>query len=219
MSVLSENLIEARLEPEATANAVHNGGIRQRLIRTDEYHRMIELGIFHEDERIELIEGRLIEMSPKNLKHPLATTRSNRCFQKKMGNKAFVRIQDPILLNDVSEPEPDLVLVAPPDERYLENHPKPEDIFLVLEIADSSVVYDRDIKGPLFAQNGIAQYCLLNLQTRELEDYREPGPEGYRRKRTYSENESFNLTAFPKVSINVKDLLPPVAASTKRRKK
>lgn len=215
MSVLSENLVEVRPEPEVTSNT----GIRQRLIRTDEYHRMIELGIFHEDERIELIEGRLIQMSPKNIKHAIATKRANRWLAKALGDRVIIGVQDPILLNDLSEPEPDISLIAPPDDRYLENHPTPKDIFLVLEIADSSVVYDRGTKGPLFAQNGIVQYCLLNLQTRELEDYREPGPEGYRRKQTHSENESFNLVAFPKVSIKVKDLLPPVAASTKRRKK
>lgn len=158
-------------------------------------------------------------MSPKNLKHSLATTRSNRCFQKIAGERAFVRVQDPILLNDFSEPEPDIVLVAPPDERYLENHPKPKDIFVVLEIADSSLVYDRDEKGPLFAENGIIQYCLLNLRSRELEDYRDPSSNGYRSKRTYTEDQSFNLVSFPKVSIKVKDLLPPVETKPKRTKK
>lgn len=195
------------------------GNVGQRLISAKEYQRMIELGIFHEDERIELIEGRIVQMSPKNLKHALATTRSNRCFQKISGDRASVRVQDPILLNDFSEPEPDIVLVALPDERYLENHPKPEDIFLVLEIADSSLAYDRDEKGPLFAQNGIIQYCLLNLQSRELEDYREPSSNGYRSKRTYTEEQSFALVAFPKISIKVKDLLPPVETKPKRSKK
>lgn len=79
--------------------------------------------------------------------------------------------------------------------------------------------YDREVKCPLFAQNGIIQFCLLNLHNRELEDYREPEPSGYRTKQTYGENESFNLVAFPKVSVKVKDLLPPVKAATKQRKK
>lgn len=215
MSVIVEHPIEAKIN----SASVRNGSASQRLISAEEYQRMIELGIFREDERIELIEGRIVQMSPKNLKHALATTRSNRCFQKLSSDRAFVRVQDPILLNDFSEPEPDIVLVAPPDERYLENHPKPKDIFLVLEIADSSIFYDRDEKGPLFARNGIVQYCLLNLQSRELEDYREPSPNGYRRKQTYTEEQSFTLVAFPKISIKVKDLLPPVETKPKRNKK
>jgi len=212
-------IVERPSETKINSAFARNGGAGQRLIRAEEYQRMIELGIFREDERIELIEGRIVQMSPKNLKHALATTRSNRCFQRVSGDRAFVRVQDPILLNDFSEPEPDIVLVAPPDERYLENHPKPEDIFLVLEIADSSLVYDRDEKGPLFAQNGVVQYCLLNLQSRELEDYREPSSNGYRSKRTYTEEQSFTLVAFPKISIKVKDLLPPVETKLKRSKK
>lgn len=215
MSVMVGNSTEINI----TSGTARNGGVGQRMISAEEYQRMIEAGIFHEDERIELIEGRIVQMSPKNLKHALATTRSNRCFQRLSGDRAFVRVQDPILLNDFSEPEPDIVLVAPPDERYLENHPKPEDIFLVLEIADSSLVYDRDEKGPLFAQNGVVQYCLLNLQSRELEDYRDPSSNGYRSKQTYTEDQSFTLVAFPKISIKVKDLLPPVETKPKRSKK
>jgi Uma2 family endonuclease len=203
----------------ARPKAVVNGLPEQRLFTASEYQHLVDTGVLNEDERIELIEGRIVRMPPKNLDHALATKRANRCLASALGERAIISVQDPILLNDFSEPEPDLVLVAPPDERYLENHPKPKDIFLVLEIADSSLAYDREIKCPLFAQNGIIHFCLLNLQNRELEDYREPGPNGYRRKQTYSEAESFNLVAFPRISIKVKDLLPPVKAAAKRRKK
>lgn len=212
-------VINLPTEPGISPDFSRNGSLGLRKISAAEYQQMIEIGIFHEDERIELIEGRIVQMAPKNLKHALATTRTNRFFQKHIGDRALIRIQDPILLNDFSEPEPDVVLVAPPDERYLENHPKPEDILFVLEIADSSLPYDRDVKCPLFAQNGIRQFCLLNLQSRELEDFREPGPNGYRSKQTFTEEQSFNLVAFPKVSIKVKDLLPPVATADKRRRK
>lgn len=215
MSVIVEHLIEANIN----SVPVRNGRAGQRPITAEEYQRMIEAGIFHEDERIELIEGRIVQMSPKNLKHAIATKRTNRWLAKLLGDRAIIGVQDPILLNDFSEPEPDITLIAPPDNRYTENHPKPKDIFLVLEVADSSIFYDRDEKGPLFARNGIVQYCLLNLQSRELEDYREPSPNGYRSKRTYTEEESFTLVAFPKISIKVKDLLPPVETKPKRSKK
>jgi Uma2 family endonuclease len=198
---------------------VLNGLPESRLFTAKEYQHLVEVGILNEDERIELIEGRIVRMAPKNIKHAMATRRANRCFTRVLGERVIISVQDPVLLNGFSEPEPDIVLLAPPDDRYLESHPTPKDIFLVLEIADSSLAYDRGVKCPLFAKNGILQFCLLNFQNRELEDYREPGPNGYRRKQTYSEDESFNLVAFPKISIKVNDLLPPVKAVAKRRKK
>ncbi|MBO0721808.1 MAG: Uma2 family endonuclease [Blastocatellia bacterium] len=197
---------------------VANGLPEQRLFTAAEYQQLADTGVLNEDERIELIEGRIVIMAPKNMEQVIATKRANRCFNRFLGERAIISVQDPILLNDFSEPEPDIVLHAPPDERYLESHPTPKDIFLVLEIADSSLAYDRDIKCPLFARNGILHFCLLNLQNRELEDYREPSPNGYRRKHTYTEGESFNLVAFPKISIKVEDLLPPLKAAGKRRK-
>jgi len=160
-----------------------NGSAGLRLFTAEEYQRLAEIGILGEDDRVELIEGRIVQMAAKNLKRAMATKRVNRFFSRKLADSVIVSAQDPILLNNLSEPEPDIVLVKPPDERYIENHPQPEDIFLVLEIADSSLPYDRDVKCPLFARNGIIQFCLLNLQTRELEDYRDPSPNGYRSKK------------------------------------
>lgn len=212
-------VINLPTKPGSSSDVARTGSLGLRKISAAEYQQMVEIGIFHEDERIELIEGRIVQMAPKNLKHAIATKRANRCFAKHLGDRVIIGVQDPILLNDFSEPEPDITLLAPPDERYLENHPTPKDIFLVLEIADSSLAYDRGEKGPLFAQDGIIQFCLLNLQSRELEDYREPSPNGYRSKRTFTEEQSFNLVAFPKVSIKVKDLLPPVATADKRGRK
>jgi Uma2 family endonuclease len=190
-----------------------------RLFTAEEYQRMAELGVIGEDEPVELIEGSIVRMAAKNHRHAMATKRVNRLFSARLADSVIVSVQDPVLLNDLSEPEPDVALIRPPDERYIENHPRPEDVLLVLEIADSSLSYDRDVKCPLFARNGIIQCCLLNLPSRELEDYRDPSPEGYRSKRTYAEDETFNLVAFPKLAIRVKDLLPPIATRSRRRKR
>ncbi|MGH9756034.1 MAG: Uma2 family endonuclease [Blastocatellia bacterium] len=196
-----------------------NGSEGVRLFTAEEYQRLADVGILGEDDRVELIEGRIVRMAAKNIKHAMATKRANRYFTRLLGDRVVVCVQDPILLNDYSEPEPDIVLAAPPEDRYFDHHPTPKEIYLVLEIADSSLPYDRDVKCPLFAYNKIVQFCLLNLQNRELEDYRQPSRNGYRNKQTYSEEEVFNLAAFPKVSIKVKDLLPPDKATAKRRKK
>jgi Uma2 family endonuclease len=190
-----------------------------RLFTAREYQRLADLGLLGEDERIELIEGLIVQLPPKSPPHAAATTRANMLLQRLVGEAAVISVHNPILLDDLSEPEPDLVLAYLPDERDLEHHPTPEDIYFVMEIADSSVSYDRDVKGPLYAQNGIRQYCLLNLQDRELEDYREPSPNGYRTKRTYTADESFTLAAFPKISVKVSDLLPPLKAPARRRRK
>jgi Uma2 family endonuclease len=201
-----------------------NGGYPTRLFTASEYQTLAEIGVLGEDERVELIEGRIVRMAAKNMAHAIATKRANRLFAKLLGDQVIIGVQDPILLNNYSEPEPDIVLVAPPDERYLAHHPMPQDIFLVLEIAETSLAYDRDVKCPLFAQNGIVQFCILNLQARELEDYREPSLNGYRSKRTYTAEQNFALVAFPKISLKVKDLLPPLpkggnATNGRRRKK
>jgi Uma2 family endonuclease len=216
-------VIEIPAKPEVKAEVAAESAFDVipgvRLFTAAEYQRMAEFGVLGEDERVELIEGRIVRMAPKNMLHATATSRANRRFLKLLGDRAIVRVQDPILLNDLSEPEPDLVLAAPPEEMYLEHHPTPPEIFMVLEIADSSADFDRRKKGPLYARNGIIQYCLLDLRSRELEDYRDPGPHVYRTKQTYTEGESFGLVSFPKVSIKVSDLLPPTKAASSRRKK
>ncbi len=177
-------------------------------LRVEDYEKMVEHGIFDEDEKIELWEGILVEMSPKGTKHANAIRRIGREIEKKLGEEIIVSTQDPIRLDDFSEPEPDVALLVPPIEKYDFSHPTPKDIYLVMEIADSSIEKDRR-KSVNYAQNGICQYLLLNLNTNEIEDYREPSADGYRFKKTYTENESFNLAAFPAVEIKVSDFLPP----------
>ncbi len=187
-----------------------NGFPKLYEMTVEKYHQLIEAGIFSKSDKVELIEGRIVERFPKVALHATAMRRITRCMFRHFDEKAVIWIQDPILLNDKSEPEPDLVLAQLPDVRYMLHHPKPEDIYLVLEVSDSTIAYDRKELAPWMAQNGVLQFCLLNIRGRELEDYREPGVDGYRAKRTYSEEESFSLTAFPDILIKVSDLLPPV---------
>ena len=176
----------------------------------EKYHQLIEAGIFSEHDKVELIEGRIVEMSPKGLRHAAAVRRINKIFNQHFADRAVICVQDPILLNDKSEPEPDLVLAQLPEVRYMLHHPKPEDIYVVFEVSDSTLSYDRKEYAPWMARNGVLQFCLLNIRGRELEDYREPAVDGYRTKTTYAETESFSLVAFPEIEIKVSDLLPPV---------
>jgi Uma2 family endonuclease len=181
-----------------------------RLLTTSEYERMIAAGIFNQDDRIELLEGVIVEMSPKGMKHATSTDRAARHFIRLLGEHVIVRNQNPIQLDNYSEPEPDLVLAALEEFEYSNRHPQPEDIYLVLEVADTTLAYDRHRKGLSYAKAGIVQYLILNVNEMEIEDYREPDVDGYRRKQTYQGGQSFNLVAFPEITVKVSDLLPPV---------
>lgn len=180
-----------------------------RLFTVEEYDKLIEAGILGEDERVELLEGRIVKMSPKGIRHAAANDRASKCFIKHLGERIIVRNQNPIHLNDTSEPEPDLVLAAPQEKEYFDHHPTPPEVLLLVEIAGSSLNVDRITKSRLYATAGIIQYCILNLKAGELEDYRDPGPDGYRSKQTYKIEQSFSLAAFPDVTIEVRELLPP----------
>ncbi len=188
-----------------------DGAFSPHRLRVEDYEKMVEYGIFGEDDKIELWEGVLVTMSPKGSKHANAVRRIDRIIEKELGESVVFSAQDPIRLDDFSEPEPDVALLVPPIEKYDDGHPTPEDIFLVMEIPDTSVEKDRR-KAISYARNGIGQYLLFNLNTNEVEDYREPTADGYRFKKTHDADASFNLVAFPEVEIKVADLLPPQSA-------
>lgn len=197
-------------QPAETKEDSHQDQLPElRLFTVEEYERMIEAGLLGEGERVELLEGRIVKMSPKGIRHAVANDRASKCFFKLLGDRVIVRNQNPIRLNDAAEPEPDLVLAAPQEKEYSDHHPTPPDILLVLEIADSSLNIDRNYKSRLYAAAGIIQYCVLSLKTGELEDYRDPSQDGYGSKQTYKAEQSFSLAAFPDVVIAVGELLPP----------
>lgn len=180
-----------------------------RLLTSAEYEQMIAAGIFNEDDRVELLEGVMVDMSPKSALHAALNEGANDYFKNRLKARAVVRSQNPILLSDLSEPEPDIVIVKPPRERYYTRHPSSPDVLLIMEIAESSIRLDRNTKGRLYAGAGIVQYLILNVNKMEIEDYREPSADGYRSKQTYTRGQSFDLVAFPGLTVKVNDLLPP----------
>jgi Uma2 family endonuclease len=201
MATFIENLTETE--------AVQDQTLTLRPFTVVEYYKMVETGILRPDERVELIEGRIIEMSTKGIRHAATNDRASDCFRKHLAGRVIVRNQNPIHLNDASEPEPDIVLAVPQEKGYFDHHPTPPEVLLVLEIADMSLSTDPYTKSRLYATAGISQYCLINLQSREIEDYREPGPEGYHSKQTYKAGQDLSLVAFPDVVIGVDELMPP----------
>ncbi len=179
----------------------------------DEYHRLAELGFFHEDDRVELIRGEIIQMAAKGTPHTTCCSNLLEELAILVAGKAKVRCQDPIILPSSSEPEPDFVIVRLRTDNYLSAHPTPLDILLVIEIADSTLKYDQETKLPLYAEAGISDYWIFNLVKNHLETYSEPyqdsqGNFGYSVKRIVLPNQAIALPCFPDLSLDLSKIFP-----------
>lgn len=190
-----------------------------RRFTVEEVYKMAETGILPEGERTELIEGEIIVMGKQGPQHASSSSRINDYLRDLLGRLAMVRFQLPIRLDDWSEPEPDIAIVLLDEDYYSDHHPTPSETLFVLEVSDSTLQFDRVRKSRIYAKAGIRQFCILNLKDRELEDHRQPDPNGYRSKQIYTEGESFKLAAFPNISINVSDLLPTLKRTSKLKRK
>jgi Uma2 family endonuclease len=182
--------------------------LQLRRITVKEYDAMIESGVFDENDRIELLNGAIVEKMPKGPNHATLNDIIATELIKKLGDKVCVRNQNPIWLDEFSEPKPDIVLVEPPFKRYFNGHPTPDEIFLILEVSDSTLGYDRNTKGEAYARAGIRQYLVLNVPEKTVEDYREPGADGFQSKQTHRAGQEFNLVAFPEIFLKIDDFLP-----------
>lgn len=171
----------------------------------DRYHHAVEAGIF-DDQPVELLNGELIEMSPEGTPHAYYSDRSGKYLQRLLGDQADVREGHPITLPNQSEPEPDLAIVQPLDEAYLEHHPYPENIFWLIEYSNTSLDKDLRIKSKVYAQVNIAEYWVINLRTRELVVFRDPVNGEYQSQVTLT-NGMINPLSFPDVQIDVLRLI------------
>ena len=172
----------------------------------DAYHQMIDNGIFDEDDRVELIEGELRAMPPIKPDHAGKNNRLNRLLNRRVGDEALVTVQNPLTLPPHSEPEPDLMLLRPRDDFYEHANPTPNDTLLVIEICDSSLRYDQEVKVPLYAAHGVPEVWLVDLQHRRLEIYREPGTDGYRLILRPDPPEVISPVLLPSLRVPVKDI-------------
>lgn len=153
--------------------------IRRHRLTVADYHRMGEAGILTEDQRVELIEGEIVDMSPMGSRHAGIVKLLNRILAQAVGDLAIVSIQDPVRLSDFSEPEPDIALLRPRPDFYVKSHPGPRDVLLLIEVADASVRYDRDVKLPLYARHGIAEVWLVDLEGGKITLHTQPEGERY----------------------------------------
>lgn len=182
-------------------------GVTRKLFTAGEYDQMIKAGIFHEDEHLELVAGEIIEMSPINVRHAACVKRLNHFFNQQLGARVIVSVQDPIRLDEYSEPEPDVALLQPRPDFYIGGHPEPEDILLLVEVSDTSLMYDQTVKLPLYAKRGISEVWIVDLSGRKIEVYRQPTFEGYQVVQTYGLNDSLSPQTFPESLVKVVDIL------------
>jgi Uma2 family endonuclease len=176
---------------------------QRRKLSADQFERMGQTGILGPEARVELIEGEMIEMPPIGSRHAAAVDFLSMHFARAVGEAALVRTQNPLRLSDDSEPQADLMLLRPRADRYRTGHPRPEDVLLLIEVADATPVFDRETKLPLYAKHGVPEVWILDLDARQLEVYREPSAGGYRRKLERRETESIAPAALPTVALQV----------------
>lgn len=164
----------------------------RRLFTVDEYHRLAEFGILKEEDRVELLLGEIIKMTPIKSPHADCVDKLTEWFILHFHGKAVTRTQNPITISDHSEPEPDLLLARRKEGGYSKAHPKPEDTLMIIEVADSSMEKDRKVKLPLYASTGIPECWLVDLQSNTIEVHTLPGPEGYAQIHIYRPGEVVN---------------------------
>lgn len=173
-----------------------------------DYHRMAEAGIFQEDDRVELLEGEIVEMPPIGPGHASGVNRLLNSFLPLQGErKAIVGIQDPIHLGEHSEPQPDMALLQPRPDFYAQRHPLPQDVWLVVEVMESSADYDRAVKVPLYARFSIRETWLVDRDARLIEVYRNPTPPGYQSVQRFPPGQHVSPQAFPELRLAVDDIL------------
>ena len=173
----------------------------------DDYQRMGQAGILSEDDRVELIDGEIVAMMPIGPRHCAAVDRANRAMVMGAGDTAIVRVQGSVRLNLFNEPEPDLVLLLPRTDFYASGHPGPADILLIVEIADSSLDYDRDVKAAVYARLGVREYWLADLNDEWLSCYSAPEGGVYLKIQQYHRGQSVAPQLLPDCLVVVNDLL------------
>jgi Uma2 family endonuclease len=182
--------------------------LRRRRFTLDEYHRMGEAGILGEDDRVELIEGEIVEMTPIGSRHAATVARIQHLFSTRLGDRAVVWSQNPLLLvRHQSEPGPDVMLLAPRADFYASALPEPPAVRLLVEVADSSLLYDRRTKVPLYARAGVSETWLVDLEANRVEIHRGPGSSSYRDVSVPGADERFSPVAFPDLTVTLRDLL------------
>jgi Uma2 family endonuclease len=181
--------------------------LAKRAFTVSEYNRMAEVGILKETDRVELIDGEIIQMSPIGSRHAACVNRLNTILHQRAEQKLIISVQNPLLVDDYSEPEPELALLRQRADFYEHEHPHSADVLLIIEVADSTLDFDRNIKLPIYARNAIPVTLLVNLQDEVIEVHADPVGLAYRSVKTFGRGESFSLPTVAEFAFQVNDIL------------
>jgi Uma2 family endonuclease len=199
--------IEVRQQPSNQAPIIAPGERQTRLFTVDDYYRMAEVGILKPDEKVELIEGVIYKLSHLNSRHAGCVKALNKLLNHLIGNKALLSIHNPIYIDQYSEPEPDVALLKARDDFYRDSHPTSPDIFLLIEVSDSTIGADRRGKVPLYAQAEIAVLWIVDIQKEAIEVYSNPSEGQYARFERVGRGHSLEVPGFPGAMLRVDDIL------------
>lgn len=172
-----------------------------------DYYHLAESGVLREDDRVELLDGQVVAMTPIGPRHAGCVKYLNAVLFRALRGVATLAVQDPLHLDERSEPQPDLAVVLPRADSYRGRHPNPRDTLLVIEVADTSAAYDREVKIPLYSRAGIPEVWLVDLEADGIEVYREPRDEGYASIRRAARGDTITPMNFPSVTLRVDDIL------------
>lgn len=178
----------------------------RRLFTVDEYHRMADSGIFGPEERVELIDGEIVEMSPIGPRHAGCVINLTRLFVTLPGNRAVISPQNPVVIRPRSEPQPDILVLRPRTGSYSRAHPAPEDVLLAVEVSETTTRFDRTVKAPLYARAGIGEYWLVDLGADGVDVFRRPEAGRYQDLAHVVRGGRLSPLAFADVSLAVDDL-------------
>lgn len=181
--------------------------VAKRSFTVAEYNRMGEAGILREDDRVELIEGEIVEMSPIGRRHAACVDRLTELFSERLQRKVIVRVQSPVVLNDYTEPQPDVALLRRREDFYERSLPSPDDVLLVVEVADTTLEYDRQIKVPLYARAGISEVWVVNLHDEQVEVYTRPADGAYQDVRRHGRGDAIKSADALGLTLNVDEIL------------
>ena len=212
--VLSRSGDVARRELGIRGSSLLNRGgiavsapLRTHNFTVDEYHRMAEAGVFREDDRIELIDGQVVEMTPIGVAHAGCVNRLTELFSRLAGTTATLSVQNPLILAEHQEPQPDFTVLRRRADGYGARHPRAGDVLLVIEVADTSVESDRRIKIPLYAEAGISEAWLVNLPADRIEVYCKPTGDKYAEVTSASRGHTLTPLEIPSAALIVDRIL------------
>ena len=178
----------------------------RRLFTREEYHRMAEVGILKPTDRVELIRGEIVTMSPAGRRHGAFVDNLNQILVLRLAGRAIVSVQNPVVLSDDTEPEPDLKILRRRLVPYKEREPYADDVLLLIEVSDSSLAYDRSTKLALYAEAGIPEYWVVNCPAESIEVHRSPEGGRYREVIRVAGNATVTIQAFPDVALTLAEI-------------